>query len=146
MKKIILFGILIISAMLALNKNSEEEQVRVQRASLLKDEILKDIGGRKPYWQDFEFEHNSDSDFNFVITYNKNKGSQNLAKNETEQIVRIALKRLLAEGRKPTEDLTFINVTAFQDAGKGEIGEPLVRNLGTARYNMNTDQIEFNLP
>lgn len=143
MKIGILLALLFVSAMMALSKNGEDEKAREIRASDFKENILKDIGGAKPYWSEITFEHNTDSDFNFIITYKKNANIQGLARNETEQIVRASLKRLMAEGRKPADDMTFINVTAFQDAGKGESGEPLVRNLGTARYDMNSDKIEF---
>lgn len=146
MKIGILLALLFVSAMMALSKNGEDEKAREIIASDFKANILKDIGGAKPHWTEVEFEHNSDSDFNFIITYKKNSQASSLAKNETEQLVRASLKRLMAEGRKPTDDLTFINVTALQEAGKGETGESLVVNLGTARYNMNNDQIDFEMP
>jgi hypothetical protein len=112
-------------------------------ASVLKEKLLTQNGGVKKYWKKVEFEIDSDTDFDFTITYKKSFKDYDLAKLETEKLARTTLKYLVKNGRKPNDDMILINVTAFQDAGTGETGQPLIINLGTSRYDYNSDQIKF---
>ena len=101
------------------------------------------MGGIKKHWAKLTLDYTENS-FHFNITYKENFSEMTVAIAENKQIIRLTLKRLLADGKNLSgEELIFIRATALQKAGKGETGNDLVKVLGTARYNHEKDQIEF---
>jgi hypothetical protein len=61
-------------------------------------------------------------------------------------IARAVLKELVAEGRHPSQDQTFIYVSAKQDGIKGGTGAALVRLFGHTLYENRADRLVWEPP
>jgi len=83
------------------------------------------------------------SRFSVLITYQLGaQVSRAKAKKDTEFIVRLILKQLVADGRHPgPDDWVFVHANAIQ-AAKGETRLGFI-SLGGSSYNFNFDRIEF---
>lgn len=93
--------------------------------------------------QEIEVVRAVDRGYTFAIWYKKRQTSAEAIAKDTGQLVRDTLRRLVADGQKPADQMIAISVHAYsREAGETK---QRVRAYGTARYNYIKDDIEFKL-
>ena len=92
-------------------------------------------------WQEIEVKNASDGDYTISLWYKKMPSGYQEISNDTKLIVRAFLKELVAQGKKPSEDMTTIFVHAYKKE-PGETQE-MVRSFGKAMYDYTVDAVVF---
>jgi hypothetical protein len=124
------------------SSNSSDAPAEASAVSLqMKESIKKALGGFRGYWKSVEVDDSIG--YGVTITYKKSFSDYAVVEGEVKLVARIVLKDLVKSGHNPKEETITIFVYAYQDAGKGETGAPLVRRLGKAMYDPLNDTIGY---
>lgn len=148
MKKLFLtlVSVFLVSACSEGSQSGSSGQVSESEA-LLKEAFFQQLE-LKPRWSEIEYENSSGNSYRLAVIYNESSEIPGYAEvsEDTKLVAKTLLTLLVEQGRNPREEWISIFVNARQRAGTGETGAALVRRLGKATYNYNSDQIIFSPP
>lgn len=108
------------------------------------DRVLRQLGRRSSKWSEIRFDpDNSEKSIALTVVYRRTPSGYAEVEADTRRVARAVLATLLAEGRNPHAEWTFVSVRAQQPAGQGETGVDLTRSFGSTHYDFNSDQLVF---
>jgi hypothetical protein len=94
-------------------------------------------------WDHVEIETAQQNEYVLKLVYHEPPSDSSTVWQDTRRIALAVLSELVATGRHPSSDHTFLWVWAQCPAGRGETGAELVQVYGHMEYDYDTDQLEF---
>jgi hypothetical protein len=107
------------------------------------DKVLKEIGPRSGKWGKIAVDSSSsDRSYDLTLVYRTMPSGLQEVESDTKRIARAVLKTLIADGRKPRQEMISVNVSAHMPF-RGETGAAMARVFGMTHYSYANDSLQF---